>query len=286
MDINKIKVLLQAVDNGSLLSTASKLGYTQAGLTHMMNSLENELGVVLLRRGKFGVQLTEEGKRLQPLFKELIAAGEKIETEVDLILEQKASVIRLAAISSVVRTWLPDVIRAFQKENPEITLEIKEGDDRLYQWFDQGRIDMCITSNILMRKDFVPLTTDDFFAVLPGDYPLEEGDVFPLRKIEEENFLFPSCANDYDVETLLAAHDIRPNKQNTYVDDTSVMAMVARGFGISLLPRLVLDNCHEKLKVLPLDIACSRQIGMLYSSGKNASPAVKKFAAFLKEWEF
>ena len=43
MDINKVKVLIYAVDNGSLLTAATKLGYTQAGLTHMMNSLESEL---------------------------------------------------------------------------------------------------------------------------------------------------------------------------------------------------------------------------------------------------
>ena len=78
MDINKVKVLIYAVDNGSLLTAATKLGYTQAGLTHMMNSLESELGVVLLHRGKFGVRLTEEGERLMPLFKELDSKTESL----------------------------------------------------------------------------------------------------------------------------------------------------------------------------------------------------------------
>ncbi len=286
MDTNKIKVLLQAVENGSLLNTAAKLGYTQAGLTHMMNSLENELGVVLLQRGKFGVKLTEEGERLSPYFRELIRVGEKIERQVDVILEQKASTIRLASISSVVRTWLPDAMQDFQKENPEISFELKEGDDRLYHWFDQGRIDMCITSNMVKRKDFVPLMQDDFFAVLPSDYLLQEGENFPLRKVEEEDFLFPSCADDYDVGRLLAAQGISPNRQSTYVDDNSVMSMVARGFGFSLLPSLVLKNCHEKVKVAPLDVQCSRKIGMIYNNGKNGSPAVKKFADFLKNRKF
>ena len=69
MDVNKVKVLIQAVENGSLLATATKLGYTQAGLSHMMKSLESELGITLLQRGKFGIKLTDEGKRLMPLFK-------------------------------------------------------------------------------------------------------------------------------------------------------------------------------------------------------------------------
>ena len=33
MDVNKIKIFIEAVESGSLLSAAEKLGYTQAGLT-------------------------------------------------------------------------------------------------------------------------------------------------------------------------------------------------------------------------------------------------------------
>ena len=286
MDINKVKVLIYAVDNGSLLTTAAKLGYTQAGLTHLMNSLESELGVVLLHRGKFGVRLTEEGERLMPLFKELVKASGKIETEVDLILKQKASMIRIAAVASVIRTWLPDVMRAFQLENPEISFEIKEGDDRLYEWFDEGQVDMCITTNLVKRDDFVPLARDDFFAVLPPEYPWREGEPFPLHKIETEHFLFPYCASDLDVEQQLAGYRVKPNKQTTYVDDNSAISMVAKGFGISLMPDLVLQTCRDQIKIAPLDLPCYRNIGMIYKSGKNASAAVKKFASFLKKWNF
>ena len=40
MNISKYKVLLTAVDMGSFSGAAQKLGYTQSGLTHMMNALE------------------------------------------------------------------------------------------------------------------------------------------------------------------------------------------------------------------------------------------------------
>ena len=57
MDSKKIYALLTAIDCGSLTAAAEKLGYTQSGLTHMMNSLENELGLNLLVRSKSGVHL-------------------------------------------------------------------------------------------------------------------------------------------------------------------------------------------------------------------------------------
>ena len=63
MDIKKVQALLAAVDRGSLTAAASDLGYTQSGLTHMMNSLEIELGLNLLVRSKSGVRLSPCGGR-------------------------------------------------------------------------------------------------------------------------------------------------------------------------------------------------------------------------------
>jgi DNA-binding transcriptional LysR family regulator len=50
MDDKKLYALLEAVRSGSLSKAASELGYTQSGLTQMMNSLEDELGCCLLVR--------------------------------------------------------------------------------------------------------------------------------------------------------------------------------------------------------------------------------------------
>ena len=44
MDSKKCAALLRAVELGSLTAAAGELGYTQAGLTNMMNALEAELG--------------------------------------------------------------------------------------------------------------------------------------------------------------------------------------------------------------------------------------------------
>ena len=57
MESKKLEALLMAVDLGSFTKAAEVLGYTQSGLTHMMNSLEKEVGFTLLERGRSGVRL-------------------------------------------------------------------------------------------------------------------------------------------------------------------------------------------------------------------------------------
>ena len=59
MESKKLEALLMAVDLGSFTKAAEVMGYTQSGLTHMMNSLEREVGFTLLERGRGGVRLTK-----------------------------------------------------------------------------------------------------------------------------------------------------------------------------------------------------------------------------------
>ena len=61
MDAKKLEILMTAADLGSFTKASEVVGYTQSGLTHMMDSLEREIGFPLLQRNHSGIQLTEQG---------------------------------------------------------------------------------------------------------------------------------------------------------------------------------------------------------------------------------
>lgn len=79
LDIKKYEVLLAVVDRGSFIKAASDLGYTQSGITYMMNSLEKECGFPLLSRSNKGVALTLEGERLLPEIRQLVQLNKRLE---------------------------------------------------------------------------------------------------------------------------------------------------------------------------------------------------------------
>ena len=64
--MSNIKYLayLKTVEFHSLTKAANLLGYTQPGISHMITSLEQELGFPLLIRAKDGVYPTDEGQQL------------------------------------------------------------------------------------------------------------------------------------------------------------------------------------------------------------------------------
>ncbi len=79
MDTKKVSALLTAVNRGSLSAAAEELGYTQSGLTHMMNALEDELGLTLLIRNKAGVQISPVGRELLADLEALVDAADRLE---------------------------------------------------------------------------------------------------------------------------------------------------------------------------------------------------------------
>ena len=60
MNISKYQIFLKVVSCGSFSKAAEALSFTQSGISHAINSLENELGVMLLSRNRGGVVLTAD----------------------------------------------------------------------------------------------------------------------------------------------------------------------------------------------------------------------------------
>ena len=74
MDTKKLEALATAVQTGSFTRAAEVLGYTQSGLTHMMNSLEKDIGFPLLVRSRTGIRLSAAGQRVFPMIQDLLRA--------------------------------------------------------------------------------------------------------------------------------------------------------------------------------------------------------------------
>ena len=62
MDSKKFEILMTAVNLGSFSKASEVVGYTQSGLTHLINGLEREIGMKLIRRDHSGISLTEDGE--------------------------------------------------------------------------------------------------------------------------------------------------------------------------------------------------------------------------------
>ena len=88
MDSKKLEILMTAVDLGSFSKAAEVVGYTQSGLTHLVDSLEREIGLTLVQRGHSGVSLTKDGEALMPAIREFLRANARLENQISAITEK------------------------------------------------------------------------------------------------------------------------------------------------------------------------------------------------------
>ena len=77
MDSKKLEILMTAVNLGSFSKASEVVGYTQSGLTHLINGLEREIGMALIRRDHSGISLTENGEALLPAIRDYLSATAK-----------------------------------------------------------------------------------------------------------------------------------------------------------------------------------------------------------------
>ena len=278
MDTKKLEALVVSVELGSFTRAAAQLGYTQSGLTHMMNSLEKDIGFTVLVRGRSGVQLTPAGQRIFPLVQECLAGSAALEREISLINSHKEDSVRVAAYESIARHWLPEVIQQFRREHPDVTVDIQMGSvDEVYRWVLEDRVDMCFASRQDYNTlDWTPLRDDELLAILPPDYP--DGDnAFPIEFFNGQEFLMPSMGFDKDILRVLNEHGVAPLIRTTQVSDSAVISMVEHGLGVSVLSRLVLRGRQNSVRALPLLPQAFRKLGIAARPRKELRPIVRKF---------
>ena len=112
MDSKKLEILMTAIDLGSFSKASEVVGYTQSGLTHMVDSLERDIGLTLVRRDHNGITLTKEGETLIPSIREFLRANAKLENQIAAITDKKRDTIRVAAYASIAMHWMPEIYTA------------------------------------------------------------------------------------------------------------------------------------------------------------------------------
>ena len=288
MDTKKLKALLTALNKGSLTAAAEELGYTQSGLTHMMNSLEEELGVKLLVRSKSGVLLSTAGQELLPLMRSVAEQVEELEQTAEKLRLRSITNLRLGAFSSVAGHWLPGIISAMRQVNPSLGVSIQiKPIDEIYEAVRRDELDCAIISyqaSLCSGLTWVPLKEDPLMAILPVNHEFS-GECYPVKRFEGEEFLMPSFRFDMDIIPLFGTNGskINPIIRYTNLDDAAIASMVAHGLGLSILSELIVKSVREEgVRALPLDPPASRSMGIIYNEHKKNDRNVKQLVRCAK----
>ena len=287
MDAKKLEILMTAVDLGSFSRASEVVGYTQSGLTHLVNSLEREIGFPLIVRSHNGISLTEQGRDLMPDIRQFLQANASLENRIQGIREKQTETIRIAAYASIAMFWMPEILYRFRRICPNVDVDLRMVDHALepFELLQDGKTDVIFASRQNYGTcEWTPLYHELLYAILPRDYPLKSPTEFPLKEFEGKEFLMPYGRFDIDVHAAFKREGVKANEQTVYVDDETVIRMVGKGLGISMMSELMIRGNTDDVLCIPVTPKSIRELGMGTEKGVELSESVRRLTECVVEY--
>lgn len=286
MSLKKYEAFVKTVELGSLTRAADALGYTQSGMSHMLNALEAELGFSILLRSRSGIRLTAAGEQLLPKMKEILNCKKELDALAASMSTDSVGTVRVGAFTSVAVNWLPGIIKEFNRTHPAVEIKLLNGDYHDVELgLSKGDVDVGFLAlpgptGIHCR----PLKEDPLVVILPEGHPLAEYEEVPVELAAKEPIISLLETSSQDVRRALGGAGFRPDIRYVTKDDYAIIAMVRAGLGISIMPELLLAGEHRGIAVKRLSPSASRTIALGCSQSRQQIPAVESFIRCVEKW--
>lgn len=287
LKLSQLRSLVAIADTGSFSDAALQLDLSQSAVSHAIATLEDELGVILLSRGRQGAILTPIGEQITLDARQVLRSLESICRKAQQSKGLESGQVRIAGFRSVATHLLPEVIRAFSQKYPGVGITIEEHQHyhRIEEDLRQGRTDIGFTY-LPTSDDFeVWETLHDRYVVLlpPGDQALPQ----PFTWDDLASYpliLGPSYDGDREnIDKHLSRVGWRI--QPTYVlrEDSTILSMVRRGLGATIMARLAAEPVPAGIRMVDLPTPLERVIGVVVLATALQPPPVFAFLDMLRK---
>lgn len=286
LKLSQLRALVAIAKTGTFSDAALQMDLSQSAVSHAIATLEAELGVILLNRGRQGAVLTPVGEAITAEAERVLERLDKICQQAQLAKGLQSGQVRLGGFRSVATHILPTVIERFRQQYPGISVTIEEFSHyhHVEDYLRQGRIDIGFSYlPAIAAFDAWELLRDDYIVLLPPtakpiDVQLtwQQLSSYPLIQTP------PGDGCRYNVEQYLAHH----NQDITFAydvrEDSTIVSMVRRGLGAAIMARLAAEPIPEDVVVAQLPEPFERVIGVVTLAEALQPPPVFAFLDTIK----
>ncbi|QFF98645.1 LysR family transcriptional regulator [Psychrobacillus glaciei] len=259
MDIRQLHYYKEIVKQGSISKAAEVLNIAQPPLSQLLKKLETELGTTLIHRYRQKWELTQSGQLLYQYAEQLLSHMDEVKRRILEIEEGTAGTVRIG-VSSACSNMLIDYIADFREQYTQVKVNIVSGDSEgLLKKLKEKEIDIAL----LIR----PSNTDQYeekalkkqpaILIVPSKWTASLSTQPTLKEIADFPFIMLGAMEGHSFyENILNAFDeyeVKPNIMVECKDIPMVVALVNRGIGITIIPRMHYKSLFfEHLKIYEL----------------------------------
>lgn len=288
IEFRHIKYFLAVAEDLHFRKAAERLFISQPGLSRQIKQMEDDLGILLFKRHNRKVELTHAGKFLKEELARNVKSLENIFNHAKVLNDGLGGNLKLGYVGSAMNQIIPDLLLDFEKSNQDIVVSLKEMEN-------QKQIESLIAHDIdfgFVRLDKVPrvinikpILKEPFCIVLPKSYPINNSGFISISQLKEEPFiLFDSAYSASYFEKVMLIFDdagFVPNVSHNTIHAASIYKLVEKGFGVSIVPKSLVPDFHQKLKFIELGDTPHRTTLSVVWNKESVNPVLIKFLEFL-----
>lgn len=287
MRLHQLRVLLTVLDEGTFGGAALALELSQSSVSHAIRALEEDLGVRLLDRGRYGARATPVGERVAEKARRMLALSDAVDQEASAEAGTLRGELALTVFESFGTYVLPDLLARLRTAHPHLHVRLVEVAET-HAAYDAALLDGAVDAAIGAWE--VPSTCigwelmrDEHVVLLPADSTIEVdrldvGDLIGLPLVLDEG---SECT--LRLLAHMERHGHRPERVLLAKGHEKIMRLVAAGLGVAVLPELAAGSLHGlAVRPVPFSDLLRPVLAIVPPHGLKV-PAVRAFLNVLKD---
>lgn len=287
--VEHLRAAVAVAETSSFTESGRLLGLSQSSLSRKISDVEKILKVQIFHRTTRSVEPTPSGWDMLAQMRTTLVAFDK---GVEQLYRQAAGdsgSITIGCLPSIAASYLPNFIRDFTGEYPEVRVEIR--DALTTQVIDQvrgGDVDFGITAISTRDRDLIyeRIGADKFYCALPRGHRLAHLESVEWGMLRDEQVITfsPYTSISRPVEISLKTAGVATDSTMVGHNVGAVAGLVASGLGVTAVPGLVRPLMEfAQLAFVLLQPTIEREIFIVRRKGERSSPAVERFIRPIRE---
>jgi LysR family hydrogen peroxide-inducible transcriptional activator len=286
MEIHQLRYFCSVARSGSFTKAAAQEGIAQPSLSQQISKLERDLGSQLFDRLGRGVKLTEFGRALLPQAHEILRQVNHARGSLESLRLSVAGRLAIGCIPTITPYFLAPRLRNFVDQYPDVDLRLVEDiTPNLVELLQSGEIDLAIVSPPVHNPEIVSsdLFREPIVVAVGENHRLASEACVSLPELRDEKMLLLKEGHCFRDNALTICNRARAHFVSIFETNqfSSILPLVAAGFGISLAPQMAMDAASG-CKFLPLEREAYRRVGYIRIRQHALGAAQRAFINWLR----
>jgi DNA-binding transcriptional LysR family regulator len=272
MKLDYLREFVALAERLNYTQAASNLYMTQPALSRHIQSIEEELGVRLLKRSTHDVVLTDAGRTVLEGFRETVRCYDDALEHLRLSSKGLVGTLCFGILYYAIEDYLERSLKRFRRQCPAVDISVHSFQPlALADALLTGNIDAGLTHALSVPSDkrcaSVSVGSEPLVALLSQKHPLAESDKISINDLAHERFVFieREAWHQSHIESLLLKHQIQP---------TGVILTEQ----IDTLPIAVLK--HKAVTIVPSHVGRISWTGLAHARFKERSLRIEMAVAY------